>query len=329
MNGKPVEPLSAEERELATLLGRTGPHGEPSPALDAKILSAARAAVTRDAARPTARRRRWPALAGLAASVLVATGIAWQLRPQQEATMQVGEAPASAAVAEDVPADSAAASVAASSAPEAPTATEASPALEQPAPPPPIAPGRHRATPAVANMQEAPPVEVAEPRPTAIPAPAKAVALPTPSPPAFASPAPPAPPAPVASHADEFVPEPPPRALAPAPAVAREEAEAARQQAQASASVRMAAKANAEAEARQATADNRTLDSIVVTGTVLTLADIPAVEDAKLSRTDWLQRIRQRKTQGDADGARESLRLFVGKHPRARLPSDLRSLLEE
>ena len=61
MNGKPVEPLSAEERELAALLGRTGPHGEPSPALDAKILSAARAAVTRDAARPTARRRRWPA----------------------------------------------------------------------------------------------------------------------------------------------------------------------------------------------------------------------------------------------------------------------------
>lgn len=322
MNGKPVEPLSAEERELAALLGRTGPHGEPSPALDAKILSAARAAVTRDGARPAARRRRWPALAGLAASALVAVGIAWQLRPQQEATMQVGEAPTVAAV-DNAPADSAAASVATSPAPETPAAAEAPPAIKQLAPP----------APAAASMQEAPPVEVAEPRPTDIPAPAKAVALPPPPPPAFAPPAPPAPPAPVESHTDGFAAEPPQGAFARAPAAAREEADAARRQAQAaetaSASVRMAAKANTEAEAKSAADDNRTLDSIVVTGTVLILADIPAAEDAKLRKADWLQRIRQRKAQGDEDGARESLRLFVGKHPRTRTPSDLRGLLEE
>ena len=329
MNGKPVEPLSAEERELATLLGRTGPHGEPSPALDAKVLSAARAAVARDAARPAARRRRWPALAGLAASVLVAAGIAWQLRPQQGAVMQVGEAPASAAVVDEAPAGNAAASVDASPAPETP------PAPDRSVPPPPAATERQRAMPTSAGVQEAPSVEAAEPRPTDIVAPAKAIALPPPPPPppppVLAAPAPPAPPAPVASHADEFVPEPPLRALAPTPAAAREEAVAARQQARsaqaASASVRTAA--NAEAEAKYSAADNSTLDSIVVTGTVLALADIPVAEDAKLSRADWLQRIRQRKAQGDEDGARESLRLFVGKHPRARLPSDLRGLLEE
>lgn len=333
MNGKPVEPLSAEERELAALLGRTGPHGEPSPSLDAKILSAARAAVTRDGARPATRRRRWPALAGLAASVLVAAGIAWQLRPQREAMMRVSEAPASAAVVVDAPADNAAASVTASPAPEAPASTEAPPALEQPAPPKPAAPERRRAAPASAGMREAPPVEVAELRPMDIPAPAKAVALPPPPPPASAPPAPPAPAAPVESHADEYAAEPSPRAFAPAPGAAREEAVAGRQQAEtaeaASASLHRAAKANAEAEARYSADDSRTLDSIVVTGTVLILADIPATEDAKLSKADWLQRIRQRKAQGDEDGARASLRLFVGKHPRARLPSDLRGLLEE
>ena len=37
------EPLTPEERALAARLARLGPHGEPSPALDARILAAARA----------------------------------------------------------------------------------------------------------------------------------------------------------------------------------------------------------------------------------------------------------------------------------------------
>ncbi|HJS34326.1 MAG TPA: hypothetical protein VJ766_02450, partial [Pseudoxanthomonas sp.] len=80
----PHEPLTPEERALAQSLSRLGPHGAPSPELDARILGAARAAVqdtpSRGGAVPPTR-RRWPLGMGVAASVLLAAGIAWQLRP--------------------------------------------------------------------------------------------------------------------------------------------------------------------------------------------------------------------------------------------------------
>ena len=44
MNPYPHEPLTPEERELAQLTSRLPPHGEPSAALDARILAAAHAA---------------------------------------------------------------------------------------------------------------------------------------------------------------------------------------------------------------------------------------------------------------------------------------------
>ena len=50
--------LTIEERALAQRLARLGPHGEPSPALDARILAAAHDAVARTQARR--QRRRWP-----------------------------------------------------------------------------------------------------------------------------------------------------------------------------------------------------------------------------------------------------------------------------
>ena len=53
MNPYPHEPLTPEERELAQLTARLPPHGEPSPALDARILAAAHAAA---APQPVARR---------------------------------------------------------------------------------------------------------------------------------------------------------------------------------------------------------------------------------------------------------------------------------
>lgn len=87
MNHRPippqsVEPLDAEERALAEQLARLGPHGEPSSALDARILAAAHAAV---AASPRPRQRsRWPWAMGVAATGLLAVGIAWQLRPVHE-----------------------------------------------------------------------------------------------------------------------------------------------------------------------------------------------------------------------------------------------------
>ena len=62
------EPLTPEERALAARLARLGPHGEPSPALDARILAAARTGPS-DAAAPARKPARWPLAFGIAASV--------------------------------------------------------------------------------------------------------------------------------------------------------------------------------------------------------------------------------------------------------------------
>ena len=93
--------LTPEERALAQRLARLGPHGEPSPALDARILAAAHDADGEDAgARP---RRRWPVAFGIAASLALAVGIAWQLRPlPQAAAAYRSEAPAAASAPNDV-----------------------------------------------------------------------------------------------------------------------------------------------------------------------------------------------------------------------------------
>ena len=76
-------PLDAEERALAKSLPRLHGRTAPGPDLDASILAAAQAAVrpakpTRLKTRP---RARWIAPASLAASLVLAVGIAWQLRP--------------------------------------------------------------------------------------------------------------------------------------------------------------------------------------------------------------------------------------------------------
>ncbi|HMB43235.1 MAG TPA: hypothetical protein VKM00_05060 [Luteimonas sp.] len=69
-----------EERELAQRLARLAPRGEPSPQLDARVLAAARAALEVAPAQPH-RSRRWPVALGLAASLVLAVGVAWRLRP--------------------------------------------------------------------------------------------------------------------------------------------------------------------------------------------------------------------------------------------------------
>ncbi|MGJ7904823.1 hypothetical protein ACSAMQ_20510, partial [Lysobacter sp. 1R34A] len=104
------DPLSPEERELAERLLRLGPHDGPSPALDARILAAAHAAVA-----PPRRREktRWPAWIGVAASLTLAIGVAWQLRPIDKALESVGEDQAASAVSADaVSAESATAAAA-------------------------------------------------------------------------------------------------------------------------------------------------------------------------------------------------------------------------
>jgi len=127
----PHEPLTPEERALAQSLSRLGPHGGPSPGLDARILAAARAAV-QEAPAPGGQvpppRRRWPLGLGVAASVLLAAGVAWQLRPAYEVPV-ASEVPAAAPVR--APAgviDSAEADIDPAAASAAPVAVQEAPA---------------------------------------------------------------------------------------------------------------------------------------------------------------------------------------------------------
>jgi len=46
MTSPDPSPLTAEEQALAQRLARLGPHAEPSPALDARVLAAAHAATS-------------------------------------------------------------------------------------------------------------------------------------------------------------------------------------------------------------------------------------------------------------------------------------------
>ncbi len=204
MNRRPTEPLDSEERLLADQLARLGPHGEPSSALDARILAAAHDAV---AARPAVRRKpRWPVAMGLAASALLAVGIAWQLRPvdemrsaEQAAVLPEArlildeEAPAAADSSAAAP-DEALAAAAPQAAPPAPATVALPPSPAKPLAMPRQAPAervaaREHARPA---RQPAPAAEVA---PAAEPASADEYAR------AAASPAPP-PPAPTSARAD-------------------------------------------------------------------------------------------------------------------------------
>ncbi|MEH6422499.1 hypothetical protein V7787_52245, partial [Pseudomonas sp. CGJS7] len=128
MNRRPdaPDPLSPQERDLAERLLRLGPHDGPSPALDAKILAAAHAAVAQT---PRAREKktRWPAWIGVAASLSLAVGIAWQLRPMDKAPEAMSEEAAVAAIS--APPDAAAdAAAAANSAQDSMMAEQAAPA---------------------------------------------------------------------------------------------------------------------------------------------------------------------------------------------------------
>ncbi len=169
----PHEPLTPEERALAQSLSRLGPHGGPSPGLDARILGAARAAVqdapgSRGATVPPAR-RRWPLGMGVAASVLLAAGIAWQLRPTQQVPV-ASEVPVLAkretavmsAPAEQAADAAAAAEMDAAAAPPPVDAYEPPPPVRQIAPPvieaapaPPASPARRNAE-AAARQEAAP-----------------------------------------------------------------------------------------------------------------------------------------------------------------------------
>jgi hypothetical protein len=281
----PTDPtsLTSEERELAERLARLGPHAEPSPAMDARILAAARDAA---AAPATRRRPRWPTLFGLAASLLLAVGLAWRLRPLPERPSPPPSTPARAEARAGARADAGAAAPAANLPAEVANqklATDAS-ANEAPQPeaasPVPAADAQRvddtmsdRAAPLARDAAAA--MKTAE----ASPAPPE-----TPSPQAFGDVAAPPPPAPPVAPAMQSEPVP--------AGVAGDEA----------------------ARAASASSDEPELDVPPAT------ADAPAVRDA------WLQRIQALVDAGDIEGARASLHAFVARYPAYTLPENLRAL---
>lgn len=293
----PREPLTPDEQALAHRLGQLGPHGEPSPALDARILAAARGA------RASSRRpvRRWPVALGVAASLVLAVGIAWRLRPPPGPAADDGMTRAMTVPQAPVADQAGAARNAEGEADQ--TAPAPSPAGE-------AAAARVAREPAVdeapADTAKAPTQAVARSAPAPLPAPpapepAVVLDAPAASAPAIAAlPAPPPPSPP--SEAGAL----PPRAnAAPAP-LARKAASPATQEQDAG--------FDAAAAANAAEGDEPSDDVPPAT------ADSPAVRDA------WLQRIRELFASGQADAARASLKEFVHRHPDAPLPDDLRAL---
>src|SRR5690606_10031803 len=180
-------PLTPEELELRRQLEAAAGPG-PSPQLDARVLAAARQAAAPPAHPATAtapvargwrraRRRRWIAPLGLAASLVLAFGVAWQLR---EPPVPGQALPAAAPAAADRSAPAAAQAV------HAPAAEEAAPAADAGAADSAATPAVQRPAAAVARKLPPPPPDdaaVAMPRAPlpAAPAPVAAMAEPAPA----------------------------------------------------------------------------------------------------------------------------------------------------
>lgn len=323
------DPLTPEERELARLLGRRAEQSPP-PALDAAILAAARAAVdapageaplTPAAPRTLRPRRRWPAVFGVAASTVFAVGIAWQMRPEPPSAPAeaVATAPAAQEMAADASAevmsyDSAAADVAATEPAPAPTAA---PAAAEAAPAP---------APAIADVPKPAPVTPRQlPAPMMAPAPPPAPTADT----AFAAPAMPAaaPPAPEAYSA------PAPAAAPAVPAAAMRARKATAATAESMSSAQATAEDRITLTAAKQDAAGRTAPGVMRRASDAGLsaeavqAEVQA--DAGLPRRQWLQKIRERRDAGQRDLARASLERYLQTYPEARLPKDVRPLLDD
>lgn len=372
MTGRRHEPLDAQERELARRLAQLDANAGPSPALDAAILAAARAdgagrgvATAPDARRrPAATRRRprrWPMGLGIAASLAVAVGVAWQLRPQPD--MQVLTSPAADATqsagvlseprARRADAEAAAPPMAPGPSPESRAATDAAQDRDAPvavtaapdAASPPAGPARAQtatdlagaaaATDALAaeaereqaEFQQAARARAASGELRARPAPAGTAGdtvdgIVFDRLPPPPPPPPPTPPAPAPAE-PAFVPAPPRAVRAPRPTTEAPARPLSREQ--------QAARASAER-----------LDEIVVSGSRVAppeAGDVhadqplddqpPASADSPAVREAWLQRVRELRDAGELDAARASLLEFVRRHPQVAVPGDLRPLLGE
>lgn len=316
------EPLTPEERELARLLGRRVEQAPPA-ALDATILAAARAAVqappadAADAGSVRARRprRHWPAVFGVAASMVFAIGIAWQLRPEPPAVPAHDAQITAPRVAGEVAAEVA-----------------AQPAEDPTRPSP--------AEPAIASAPPAPPAPVAAPRPAA---PARSSAPQTPAP-TVAARAKAAAQATERAAADTAAPPPaaePPAAVAysaPLPAAAPAPPSLEARDAVAPLSGAMEAAPASAGQRGDTTTLKRAVPLRIAPGVMrrgsdaalsATAVQAEVAADAQLPRRQWLQKIRERRDEGQRDIARASLERYVQQYPESRLPRDLRPLLDD
>ncbi|NLW96832.1 MAG: hypothetical protein GXY30_08055 [Xanthomonadaceae bacterium] len=351
MSRWPQSPLDPAERELARRLAQLDPRAAPSPQTDAAILAAARAAAgtgapasARPPLPPRRRPRRWPVGLGIAASLALALGVAWQLRPLPDAGVlerpsETGSLPAQAPAAA-----SGAGEASTPARPSPPVAgpdigsADDAPAARTTAMPRRAAPPVERASgpgPAPADAGgDADPVRQARAARAAAdqaaaersPTPAPSVA---PPPAVVAPPAEPPAPAPPPSQVADFVPDPPATAPpAPPQSSTRREAELPRPR-QRQAAPALAAPSPAVAAPAPAPAAARAAPAQIDLAADQPLDDQPpASADSPDVREAWLQRIRELRDDGRLDQARDSLHEFVRRHPQATVPDDLRPLLE-
>lgn len=307
MNQRPHEPLDAEQRALAALLPR--PHGraEPGADLDARILAAARAATQPSTTKPAVpRRRSWIAPTAVAASLMLAVGLAWQLRPPPSLET-------STSAAASAPADA-----------DADAGSDAMVARAFEAVPPPAS----VATPMPQPVQMKPAPSSSEPVPSAEFARAARVQA-APAEPEMAAVAapPPAPPAPVVVDSPAPMAETqmaaPARMAAPAMAKSASTDEASRERAAAAGN----AAAQAQDASERAAADAATLDTVTIASPEEPDEDVPpATADSPEVRDAWLRRIGELLKQGKTEDAKASLAEFRRRYPEVTLPPELRKL---
>ncbi len=343
MSDREQDPLTPEERALAQRLARLDAAAEPSPALDARILSAARAST------PTAgvtgrrdgrgyRRMRWPVGLGLAASLALAVGIAWQVRPLPDTHIQYSQAPA-AVVPRPLdplgPVDAVTSDAGKSVVVESLMDTDSAPRqLSETSAGEPVA----REQVAASTKRESEPESDAAAAPTAekeignfVPDAATPIGPPKPEP-LPASPPPPAPTLP--QTAPSVMPARQP-AVSPADSAVAKDAEENIRERKASSkrsdafAGEAAARAKAETQARTQAAESRIKQAGAdETSDLIFDQAPPASADSPEVRAAWLARIRELVAEGDFDAARESLLEFLRRYPRAQVPHDLRPLLE-
>lgn len=306
--GQPIdrEPLTPEERELAQRLSRLGPSAGPPSSVDARILAAAHEAVA-SRPRPKPRNhRRWPVALGVAASLTLAVGIAWRMRP--EAPQYAAESAASAEMV-------AAPGVAKGPAPESDAYFSAQESKKTESGQAAVAKDAAKEQPKQEPMPlpDKPPIIVDEARVEDMRAP----------PPAAPSPPPPPPPAPVAAMS-----APAADAAATGAAPSAQERERMSEAADAASLQRAKPVAAPRAQANEASDSRReaqSLDTITIDADDADDAgdEPPAYANSPEVREAWLRRVRELIVEGNQQQALDSLHEFQRRYPDHPLPGDL------